>query len=73
MDEKVAALVGAVAVVTIAGRAMRPVAKLGMRGVVAAGDMVAEAARGVADLYAEVRNDQQRPVSSAPAASSAGD
>ena len=73
MDEKVAALVGAVAVVTIAGRAMRPIAKLGMRGIVAAGDMVADAARGVSGLYAEVREDQRRPMGHARAVSDAGE
>ena len=74
MDEKVAALVGAVAVITVGGRAMRPVAKLGMKGIVAAGDMVADAVRGVSDLYAEVREDQRRgPTASVGTVSDAGE
>ncbi len=73
MDEMVAALAGAVAVVTVGGRALRPIAKLGMRGVVAAGDVVVDAVRGVSELYAEVREDQRGPVDTARTVPDAGE
>ena len=55
MDEKVMAVVGAAAVVAVAGRGMRPLAKLAMRGVVAANEAMAAGRRGVQELYAEVK------------------
>lgn len=60
MDDKVVALVGAVGVLAVGGRALRPVAKLGMKGIVMAGDTVTGAVRGVTGLYAEVREEQGR-------------
>ncbi len=56
MDEKMAALVGAAAALTFAGRGLRPITKLAMKGVVAAGDLTTDARRGVADLYAEAKS-----------------
>lgn len=61
MDEKMFALVGAVAGVTVAGRGLRPVAKLAMRGVVAAADVTSGARREFAQLYAEAKAEQRRP------------
>jgi hypothetical protein len=58
MDEKMAALVGAAAAITVAGRGLRPVAKLAMRGVIAAGDVAADAGRGIVDLYGEVQSER---------------
>ncbi len=55
MDEKVMAVVGAAAVVTVAGRGMRPVAKMMMRGVVAASDATTAGRRGIQQLYAEAK------------------
>jgi hypothetical protein len=59
MDEKVAALVGAAAAITVAGRGLRPVAKLAMKGVVAASDATRDARRGIAELYDEVKAEQR--------------
>ena len=59
MDEKMFALVGAVAGVTVAGRGLRPVAKLAMRGVVAATDATTGVRQGLADLYAEAKAEQR--------------
>ncbi len=59
MDEKVAALVGAAAAVTVAGRGLRPVGKLAMKGVVAAGDVTMDAGRGIVDLYQEARSERR--------------
>lgn len=59
MDEKMMALVGAVAGATVAGRGLRPVAKLAMRGVVAAADATAGARRGLTDLYDEAKSEQR--------------
>ena len=55
MDEKLMAMVGAAAVVTLAGRGMRPMAKVVMRGVVAANEATAAGRRGLQNLYAEVK------------------
>ena len=55
MDEKVMAVVGAAAVVTLAGRGMRPLAKMVMRGVVAASEATAAGQRGLQELYSEVK------------------
>jgi hypothetical protein len=57
MDEKMAAVIGAAAAMTLAGRGLRPVAKLAMKGVVAAGDKTMGAGRGIADLYSEAKSD----------------
>ncbi len=72
MDEKVAVLIGAAAVVAMGGRAVRPAAKLGMKGIVMAGDTVTGAVRGVTGLYAEVREEQRQrsPVSTETASGS---
>ena len=59
MDEKTAALIGAAAALTFAGRGLRPVAKLAMKGVVAAGDLTTDARRGITDLYAEAKSERR--------------
>ena len=59
MDDKMLALVGAVAGVTLAGRGLRPVAKLAMRGVVAAADATSGARRELGELYAEAKAEQR--------------
>ena len=59
MDERMAALVGAAAALTFAGRGLRPVAKLAMKGVFAAGDATMDASRGIVDLYAEVKSERR--------------
>lgn len=61
MDEKMAALVGAAAALTFAGRGLRPVAKLAMKGVVAAGDLAMDARREITDLYGEAREGRSDP------------
>lgn len=55
MDDKVMLVMGVAAGVTVAGRGLRPVAKLAMRGMVAAADATEGARRGLGDLYAEAR------------------
>ena len=72
MDEKMFALVGAVAGVTVAGRGLRPIAKLAMRGVVAAADVTTGARREFAQMYAEAKAEQRgvEPDAAAPAAAS---
>jgi len=59
MDEKMFALAGAIAGVTVAGRGLRPVAKLAMRGIVAAADATTGARRGLTELYAEAQAEQR--------------
>lgn len=59
MDEKMAALVGAAAALTLAGRGLRPVAKLAMKGVVVATDATKDAGRGIADLYDEAKSERR--------------
>ncbi len=59
MDEKMFALVGAVAGVTVAGRGLRPVAKLALRGVVVVADATSAARRELAELYAEAKAEQR--------------
>jgi hypothetical protein len=59
MDEKMAALIGAAAAVTVAGRGLRPVAKLAMKGVVAASEATSDARRGIVELYDEVKAEQR--------------
>ena len=59
MDEKIVALAGLAAGLTLAGRGLRPVAKVAMRGVIAAADATAGARRGVAGLYAEANAEQR--------------
>ncbi len=59
MDEKMVALVGAAAALTVAGRGLRPAAKLAMKGVVAAGDVTMDARRGIADLYEEAKRERR--------------
>ena len=78
MDEKVMAVVGAAAVVTVAGRGMRPLAKVLMRGVVAANEATAAGRRGLQELYSEVKAERagtaaqaepvETPASAAPGA-----
>ena len=60
MDEKVMAVVGAAAAVTVAGRGLRPIGKLMMRGVVAATDATAAGKRGVESLYNEVKAEREQ-------------
>lgn len=55
MDEKAMAIVGAVAAVAVAGRGMRPLAKVLMHGVVAANEATAAGRRGLQELYAEAK------------------
>ncbi len=59
MDDKVMLLMGAAAGATVAGRGLRPVAKLALRGMVAAADATEGARRGLVDLYAEARAEQR--------------
>lgn len=59
MDDKVMMLMGAAAGVTLAGRGLRPVAKLALRGAVAAADATDGARRGLGDLYAEAKAEQR--------------
>lgn len=73
MDEKVLALMGAAAGVTFAGRRLRPVAKLAIRGVVAAVDATVDATEGarreLAVLYTEAKSEQRGTQPHAEAAS----
>ena len=69
MDEKMLALLGGVAGVTLAGRGLRPVAKLALRGVVAAADATVGARRELVELYAEARAEQRGSEPDAAAAS----
>ena len=59
MDDKVMALIGAAAGVTLAGRGLRPVAKLALRSAMMAADATAGIGRELAGLYAEVRAEQR--------------
>ena len=59
MDDKVMALVGAAAGVALAGRGLRPIAKLAMRSAMMAADATAGIGRDLAGLYAEVRAEQR--------------
>jgi hypothetical protein len=59
MDDKVMLLMGAAAGVTVAVRGLRPVAKLAIRGMVAAADATEGARRGLGDLYTEARAEQR--------------
>lgn len=69
MDDKVLALIGAAAGVTLAGRGLRPVAKLAIRGVVAAADATEGARRELAGLYSEAKAEQRGTQTHAEAAS----
>ncbi len=69
MDDKVMLLMGAAAGVTVAGRGFRPVAKLAIRGIVAAADATEGARRGLGDLYAEAKAEQRSTDASHVAAS----
>ncbi len=60
MDEKMIAVVGAAAGMALAGRGLRPLAKLAMRGVVAAADATTGARRQLGELYAEAKSEQRR-------------
>lgn len=62
MDEKMFAFVGAAAGVALAGRGLRPVVKLAMRGVVAAADGTSAARRELGQLYAEAKAEQRGDV-----------
>lgn len=68
MDEKVAALVGAAAAVAFAGRGLRPLAKVAMKGVVAASDATTDARRGIAELYNEAKAEQRAGTDAVPRA-----
>ena len=59
MDEKMAAVIGGAAALAFAGRGLRPVAKVAMKGVVAAGDMTMDARRGIVDLYEEAKSERR--------------
>lgn len=69
MDEKMMAVVGAAAVVTVAGRGMRPLAKVLMRGVVAAAEVTGAGRQTLQDLYAEAKAERGQ---GAPRPSTAG-
>ena len=71
MDDKVVALMGAAAGMTLLSRRLRPVAKLAMRGVVAATDATQDARRGLAELYAEAKAEQRGDALDAGAAQGA--
>ncbi len=71
MDEKMVAVVGAVAGATLAGRGLRPVAKLALRGVVAAADATTGARRELAELYAEAKAEQRGEPDAAAGSASA--
>lgn len=60
MDEKMMAVVGAAAAVTVAGRRMRPLAKVLMRGVVAATEATGAGRQGLQELYAEAKAERAR-------------
>ncbi len=60
MDEKVMAVVGAAAAVTLMGRGLRPMGKMMMRGVVAVGAATAAGKRGMQDLYNEVKAEREQ-------------
>ena len=66
MDEKVMAAVGAAAVVTVAGRGMRPLAKVLMHGVVAANEVTAAGRRSLQELYLEVKAERAGTAAQAP-------
>lgn len=59
MDEKALGILGAAAAVTVAGRGLRPVAKLVMKGYVAAEGATAQARSDLAALYAEARRERE--------------
>ena len=59
MDEKVAALVGAAAAVTVGARGLRPVARLAMKGVVAASEATKDVRREIVELYDEAKAEQR--------------
>ncbi|MBA2638231.1 MAG: hypothetical protein H0U79_08455 [Solirubrobacterales bacterium] len=69
MDDKVMIFMGAAAGLTLAGRGLRPVAKLAIKGVVAAADATEGARRGLGDLYAEAKAEQRGAVTASEAAS----
>jgi predicted RNA-binding Zn ribbon-like protein len=60
MDEKVMAVIGAATAMTVAGRGLRPLAKVLMRGVVAASEATAAGRRSVQELYAEAKAERAR-------------
>ena len=59
MDDKMAAIAGGVAAVALAGRGLRPAAKLALRGVVAVADGSASLRREIGELYAEAKAEQR--------------
>jgi len=59
MDEKVMAIVGAAAGLTLAGRGLRPVAKLAIRGALATADATSGMRRDLAQLYEEAKAEQR--------------
>jgi hypothetical protein len=67
VDEKVMAMVGAAAAVTVAGRGMRPLAKMVMRGVVVANEVTTAGRRGLQDLYSEAKAERAGAAEPAPA------
>lgn len=68
MDEKIFALMGAAAGVALAGRSLRPIAKVAVRGVVVAADTANAGLNGLAEIYSEVKA-EQRGAAPAPAES----
>ena len=66
MDDKVAAIAGGIAAVALAGRGLRPVAKLAMRGAVAVADGSAGLRRELAQLYEEAKAEQRGAARSSP-------
>ncbi len=55
MDDKVMAIVGSAAGLTLAGRGLRPVAKLAIRGALAAADATTGMRRDLTQLYEEAK------------------
>ena len=62
MDDKMAAIAGGIAAVALAGRGLRPMAKLAMRGAVAVADGSAGLRRELGQLYEEAKAEQRGPV-----------
>lgn len=60
MDEKVIAVVGAAAAVTLVGRGLRPMGKIMMRGFVAATEATTASRRGIEGLYNEVKAEREQ-------------
>jgi len=70
MDEKMFALVGAAAGVALAGRGLRPVVKVAMRGAIAVADATTGARRELGQVYAEAKAEQRGAPADAVSATS---